>query len=160
MVDKFSKMVHFIPCTQKVTASEVAQLVYDGVVRLHGFPECILSDRDTRFTSHFWRALWKLSGTRLAMSTSYHPQTDGQTENVNRVVQDILRAYVSDSRKDWDRYLTAAEIAINSSRHASTGYTPFFLNHNQEVRLPYGIALKEAVQKARVPAAARRPWRR
>jgi transposase InsO family protein len=155
VVDKFSKMAHFIPCTQTVTASEVAQLMYDGVVRLHGFPECILSDRDTRFTSHFWRALWKLSGTQLAMSTSYHPQTDGQTENVNRVVQDILRAYVSDSRKDWDRYLTAAEIAINSSRHASTGYTPFFLNHNQEVRLPFGIALKEGMAKATVPAAAK-----
>ena len=82
------------------------------------------------------------------MSTSYHPQSDGQTENVNRVVQDILRAFVSDSRRDWDRHLTAAEIAINSSRHASTGYTPFFLNHNQEVRLPFGIALKEAVARS------------
>ena len=153
VVDKFSKMVHFIPCTQKVTAAEVAQLVYDGVVRLHGFPEAIISDRDTRFTSNFWRALWKLSGTQLRMSTSYHPQSDGQTENVNRVVQDILRAYVSDSRRDWDRYLTAAEIAINSSRHASTGYTPFFLNHNQEVRLPFGLALKQAVARERVPAA-------
>jgi hypothetical protein len=155
VMDKFSKMVHLFACTRVVTASQVAQLVYDGVVRLHGFPECIVSDRDTRFTSHFWRALWKLSGTQLAMSTSYHPQTDGQTENVNRVVQDILRAYVSDSRRDWDRYLTATEIAINSSRHASTGYTPFFLNHRQEVRLPYGIALKEAVGSATVPAAAR-----
>src|ERR1700712_1815612 len=89
------------------------------------------------------------------MSTSYHPQTDGQTENVNRVAQDILRAYVSDDRKDWDRYLTATEIAINSSRHASTGYTPFFLNHNQEVRLPFGLALREKTTKAMVPAAAK-----
>ena len=155
VVDKFSKMVHLIPCTQKVTASEVAQLVYDGVVRLHGFPERILSDRDSRFTSRFWQALWKLTGTRLAMSTSYHPQTDGQTENVNRVVQDILRAYVSDDRRDWDRYLTATEIAINSSRHASTGYTPYFLNHNQEVRLPYGLALREKTATTLVPAAAK-----
>ena len=94
VVDKFSKLVHLIACTQEVTAADVAQLVYDQVVRLHGFPESIISDRDSRFTSHFWRALWKLSGTELAMSTSYHPQTDGQTENVNRAVQDILRAYV------------------------------------------------------------------
>ena len=154
VVDKFSKMVHLIACRQQVTAAEVAQLVYDHVVRLHGYPESIISDRDSRFTSHFWRALWKLSGTELAMSTSYHPQTDGQTENVNRAVQDILRAYVSDSRRDWDRHLTAVEIAINSSRHASTGYTPHFLNHNQEMRLPFGIALKEAVATATVPAAA------
>jgi hypothetical protein len=154
VVDKFSKMVHLIACHQQVTASEVAQLVYDHVVRLHGFPEYIISDRDTRFTSHFWRALWKLSGTQLAMSTSYHPQTDGQTENVNRAVQDILRAFVSDTRRDWDRHLTAVEIAINSSRHASTGYTPHFLNHNQEMRLPFGIALKESIARTKVPAAA------
>ena len=154
VVDKFSKMVHLIACSQQVTAAEVAQLVYDQVVRLHGFPEAIISDRDTRFTSRFWQALWKLSGTRLSMSTSYHPQTDGQTENVNRAVQDMLRAYVSDSRLDWDRHLTAVEIAINSSRHASTGYTPHFLNHNQEMRLPFGIALKEAVKTEAVPAAA------
>jgi hypothetical protein len=154
VVDKFSKTVHLVPCTQEVTASEVAQLVYDQVVRLHGFPENIVSDRDTRFTSKFWQALWKLSGTQLAMSSSYHPQTDGQTENVNRAVQDILRAYVKDGRKDWDRHLTAVEIAINSSRHASTGYTPHFLNHNQEMRLPFGIALKEALATTNVPAAA------
>jgi hypothetical protein len=153
VVDKFSKTVHLVACSQKVTASEVSQLVYDNVVRLHGFPETIVSDRDTRFTSNFWKALWKLSGTQLAMSSSYHPQTDGQTENVNRAVQDILRAYVKDNRKDWDRHLTAVEIAINSSRHASTGYTPHFLSHNQEMRLPFGIALKEAMASATVPAA-------
>jgi hypothetical protein len=146
--------VHLIACETTVTASEVAQLVFDNVVRLHGFPETIVSDRDTRFTSNFWKALWKLSGTQLAMSSSYHPQTDGQTENVNRAVQDILRAYVKDNRKDWDRHLTAVEIAINSSRHASTGYTPHFLSHNQEMRLPFGIALKEAITAATVPAAA------
>ena len=153
VVDKFSKTVHLIPCTQTVTAAEVAQLVYDHVVRLHGFPENIVSDRDTRFTSNFWRALWQLAGTQLAMSSSYHPQTDGQTENVNRAVQDILRAYTKDNRKDWDRHLTAVEIAINSSRHASTGYTPHFLSHNQEMRLPFGIALKEAMGTVNVPAA-------
>ena len=153
VVDKFSKTVHLIACCQTVSAAEVAQLIYDNVVRLHGFPESIVSDRDTRFTSNFWKALWKLSGTKLTMSSSYHPQTDGQTENVNRAVQDILRAYVKDDRKDWDRHLTAVEIAINSSRHASTGYTPHFLNHNQEMRLPFGIALKEAMNEVKVPAA-------
>jgi hypothetical protein len=153
VVDKFSKMVHLIPCNQKVTAKEVAQLVYDGVIRLHGFPESIISDRDTRFTSRFWRALWKLTATQLKMSTSYHPQTDGQTENVNRAVQDMLRSYVNDTRNDWDRHLTAMEIAINSSRHVSTGYTSHCLNHNQEMRLPFGIALKR-VAESMVPAAA------
>jgi hypothetical protein len=155
VVDKFSKMVHLIPCNQKVSAAGVAQLVFDNVIRLHGFPEYIISDRDTRFTSLFWRALWKLTETSLKMSTSYHPQTDGQTENVNRVVQDMLRSYVNESRNDWDRHLTAMEIAINSSRHVSTGYTPHFLNHNQEMRLPFGIALRKAVEVSSVPAAVR-----
>ena len=154
VVDKFSKMVHLIPCNIKVTAVEVAQLVYDNVIRLHGFPESIISDRDTRFTSNFWQSLWQLTGTKLKMSSSYHPQTDGQTENVNRAVQDMLKAYVSDTRNDWDRHLTAMEIAVNTSRHASTGYTPYFLNHNQEMRLPFGIALKKAVTESSVPAAA------
>jgi RNase H-like domain found in reverse transcriptase/Reverse transcriptase (RNA-dependent DNA polymerase)/Integrase zinc binding domain/Retroviral aspartyl protease len=153
VVDKFSKMVHLIPTHKKVRAPEVAQLVFDNVIRIHGFPDYIVSDRDRKFTSIFWRALWKLTGTTLKHSTSYHPQTDGQTENVNRAVQDIMRSYVDDERSDWDRHLTAVEIAINSSRHASTGYTPHFLNHNQEMRLPFGIALKEAVSTALVPAA-------
>lgn len=154
IVDKFSKMTHLIACTQSITAVTVAQLVYDHVIRLHGFPDSIVSDRDSKFTSLFWNALWKLSGTQLKMSTSYHPQSDGQTENVNRVVGDILRAYVSEDTKDWDRHLTAVEIAINSSRHASTGYTPYFLNHGQEIRLPFTIAMKEAVETSHVPAAA------
>jgi len=123
-------------------------------VRLHGFPECIISDRDTRFTSRFWRALWKLFRYSAGHEHFLSP-SDGmdRRRTSNRVVQDILRAFASDDRKDWDRHLTAVEIAINSSRHASTGYTPHFLNHNQEMRLPFGIALKESVALTRVPAA-------
>jgi transposase InsO family protein len=154
VVDKFSKMVHLIACHQSITTVQVAQLIYDNVVRLHGFPDNIVSDRDSKFTSLFWRSLWKLSGTQLKMSSSYHPQSDGQTENVNRVVSDILRAYVTEDRTDWDRHLTAVEVAINSSEHASTGFTPFFLNHNQEIRLPFHIAMKAAVESSTIPAAA------
>jgi hypothetical protein len=154
VVDKFSKMVHLIACQQSITAVQVAQLIYDHVVRLHGFPDNIVSDRDSKFTSRFWSALWKLSGTQLKMSSSYHPQSDGQTENVNRVVSDILRAYVNEDRTDWDRHLTAVEIAINSSEHSSTGFTPFFLNHNQEIRLPFNIAMNAAAKSSTIPAAA------
>jgi hypothetical protein len=154
VVDKFSKMVHLIACKSTIKAEEVAQLFYDQIVRLHGFPEFIISDRDSKFTSEFWGELWKLCGTRMKMSTSYHPQTDGQTENVNRVVQDILRAYVSEDRTDWDRHLTAVEIAINTSRHSSTGFTPYFLNANQEMSLPFGVAMRKEIETSTVPAAA------
>ena len=76
-----------------------------------------------RFTSNFWQALWKMMGTGLSMSTSYHPQTDGQTERANRVLEEMLRSYVNDHMTDWDECLVAAEVAVNSSQHSSTGYS-------------------------------------
>jgi hypothetical protein len=110
-------------------------------VRLHGVPEIVISDRDPRFTSHFWTALWKELGTKLKMSTSYHPQTDGQTENANRTLENMLRSYVNYHQDDWDERLTAAEIAVNNSNHSSTGFTPYYLNSGQHPRLPLtGIA--------------------
>jgi cytochrome c biogenesis factor len=81
-------------------------------VRLHGVPKSIVSDRDTRFTSNFWKALWTLLGTKLKMSTAYHPQTDGQTEVTNKTVETMIRAYVNHQLNDWDEYLYHLEIAI------------------------------------------------
>ena len=94
-VDLFSKMVHFVPSTTTATAPETARLFFDNVFRLHGLPEVIVSDRDAKFTSHFWKALFKTMGTKLAMSTAFHPQTDGQTERANRTLEDMLRAFVN-----------------------------------------------------------------
>jgi hypothetical protein len=135
-VDKLSKMVHYAPCTTTIDAPALAKIFFREVVRLHGVPEIIISDRDPRFTSHFWTALWKELGTKLNMSTSYHPQTDGQTENANRTLENMLRAYVSYHQDDWDERLTAAEIAVNNSHHSSTGFTPYYMNSGQHPRLP------------------------
>ena len=128
VVDKFSKMAHFIPTTMKVTAAKTAKLLIDNVFKLHGLPSSLISDRDPRFTAGLWREVFKAWGTKLSMSSSYHPQTDGQTERVNRVLIAGLRAYADKKRQDWADWLPMVEAFYNNSRHESTGQTPFEMN--------------------------------
>jgi transposase InsO family protein len=144
VVDKSSKMIHCIPTTTTVTAPQLADLFFREIVRLHGVPTSIISDRDPRFTSSFWSELWKRMGTKLAMSTAYHPQTDGQTERANRSIEDILRAYVGKKQDDWDEHLTAVEIAYNNSKQLSTGFSPFYLNYGQHPSFPLSSAIQPA----------------
>nr|GEX24290.1 putative reverse transcriptase domain-containing protein [Tanacetum cinerariifolium] len=114
-------MVHFIPCKTTTYAVNVAQLFFMDVYRLHGLPSSIVSDRDTRFLSHFWRSLWKMVNTQLNFSSAYHPQTDGQTEVVNRSLGNLLRYLVGDHVKAWDQKLCQAEFAHN---HAVSSSVP------------------------------------
>jgi len=100
VVDRFSKMAHFIPTKENVTAQEMGRLFFTHVFKHHGLPKDIVSDRDPKFTSKFWRALWKRMGMELKMSTSFRPQTDGQTERVNLVIQQFLRNYVVANQQD------------------------------------------------------------
>ncbi len=115
VVDRMSKMVHLIPTTNDVTASGGAQLYQDRIFSLHGIPDDIVSDRDTKFTSAFWRQLQKLLGTNLNMSTAFHPQTDGQTERMNSVLEDMLRHFVSPDQQDWDLFLSLAEFSMTAT---------------------------------------------
>ena len=131
-VDRLTKQLHCCAMKTKISAPEVAAIFIQEVVRHHGLPSSIVSDRDPRFTAHFWRNLWELFETKLAMSTSFHPQTDGQTERANRTIEDILRAYVNAKQDNWDEYLCFAEIAYNQSIQASTGYAPYYLNTGKD----------------------------
>ena len=90
------------------------------MVTRHGLPKAIVSDRDTRFLSSFWQTLWATVGTKLQMSTAYHPQTDGQTEVVNKVITQTLRAFIGPSQTDWDLALPNVEFAYNTAPHSAT----------------------------------------
>jgi hypothetical protein len=105
VVDRFSKMAHFIPCQKTSDATYIANLFLKEVIRLHGLPKSIVSDRDTKFIGHFWRTLWKKLGTNLAFSSAYHPQTDGQIEVVNKILGDLLRSLVTEHHSSWDNIL-------------------------------------------------------
>ncbi|KAI9906474.1 hypothetical protein PsorP6_002840 [Peronosclerospora sorghi] len=122
-VDRLSKMAHLAAVPESIDGQGTAKVFLDRVFRQHGLPDSVVSDPDPRFTGQFWGALFKVLGTKLLMSTEDHPQTDGQTERVNRVVEDILRSLCPDSPKIWSEMLPMVEFAINDSVHASTVYT-------------------------------------
>uniref|UniRef100_A0A5B7BML6 RNA-directed DNA polymerase n=1 Tax=Davidia involucrata TaxID=16924 RepID=A0A5B7BML6_DAVIN len=139
VVDRFSKMAHFIPCSKTADASHVAKLFFREIVRLHGLPTSIVSDRDVKFVSYFWKTLWKLFGTQLKFSSAFHPQTDGQTEVVNRSLGNLLRCLVGERQGNWDLLLPTAEFAYNNSVNRSTGKSPFECVHGFSPRQPIDL---------------------
>src|SRR4051812_36677803 len=154
IVDKLSKLSHLIPTTTNVTASQFAVQFVNEIVRLHGVPKHIVSDRDSKFTSHFWRHLMKCLGVELRLSTSFHPQTDGQTERTNRTLETILRNFVNQKNNNWNEFLSTTEIAINNSKQASTKFSPFFLNFGYNMRLPFlNHNQSKSINATAVPAA-------
>ena len=131
-----SKYAVFVPCKTTVTAEGVAQLAFREVFTHFGMPTVLISDRDPRFTAKFWQTFFRLSGSKLNMSSSHHPQTDGQTERMHRTLEEMLRHFVHDKQERWENLLPAVQFAYNTAKQASTGHSPFFLNHQREPRTP------------------------
>ncbi|RAW21826.1 hypothetical protein PC110_g21731 [Phytophthora cactorum] len=127
-VDRLSKMAHLAAVPDTIDGEGTASLFLDRDFRQHGLPEAIVSDRDPRFTAKFWKSLFQVLGTRLDMSTADHPQTDGQTKRVNRVVEDNLQSVCAEAPRRWSEVLPLVEFALNNAVHALTGFTPFYVN--------------------------------
>jgi hypothetical protein len=125
VVDRFSNYAHFISLKHPYTAQGVAQVFLDTVVKLHGDPKTIVSDRDKVFTSSFWTHLFQLMGVKLLFSTAYHPQTDGQTKRVNQCLEQYLRCAVHDHPHKWRQWLALAEFWYNTTYHTALDCSPF-----------------------------------
>jgi hypothetical protein len=146
VVDKLSKRGYFIPTHTTASAVDTAELYFKNVAKNgHGIPSIIISDRDSKFTSKFWTSLWLCMDTSLAMSTAFHPETDGQTERMNRTLEQMLRAYCNAKQDNWDELLPYCEMAYNNSRNFATGESPFYLNYGQEMSLPSNLIADEEV---------------
>ncbi len=148
-VDRFTKMKHFAACKSTITAEQTVQLFEQHVVRLHGWPEYLTTDRGAVFTSKYWRNYFQRVGVKLRMTTAYHPQTDGQSERDIKTLLKVLTAYVNARRDDWDLHLPMVEFAINSVPSVATGKSPFKVNYGVEANKPIDIAL--ANLKATLP---------
>jgi hypothetical protein len=133
-VDKLTKLVYFVACKEEVSAKEFAELYVDHVFRLHGLSREFVTGRDSRFTSAFWQEVTVLLGTRTVMSSSFHPQTDGQTDSL----ETYLRHFVSVGLHDWDTLLSRAEFAHNAAINETIRAAPFELTYGYHPRTPVG----------------------
>ncbi|KAH0603597.1 uncharacterized protein H6S33_007256, partial [Morchella sextelata] len=139
VVDRLTKMRHLLPCNTTVNSEDVTQLYLRNIWKLHGLPTHVTSGRGTQFTDKFWKALCKHLDIEARMSTAFHPQTDGQTERLNAVMEQYLRGYVSYQQDDWVKWLPMAEFSANNQVSASTKATPFFANYGFHPRFTVTI---------------------
>nr|KYP56354.1 Transposon Ty3-I Gag-Pol polyprotein [Cajanus cajan] len=136
IMDRLTKSSHFIPINIRYPLERLTKLYIGEIVRLHGVPTSIVFDRDPRFTSRFWESLHKALGTKLRLSSAYHPQTDGQTERTIQSLEDLLRACILEHGGSWDSFLPLIEFTYNNSYHSSIGMAPYEALYGRRCRTP------------------------
>ncbi|KAI3825350.1 hypothetical protein L1987_06833 [Smallanthus sonchifolius] len=136
IIDRVTKSAHFLPIREDYRVEKLARIYIEEIVSRHGIPLNIISDRDLHFTSRFWQSLQSALGTRLDLSTAYHPQTDGQTERTIQTLEDMLRACVIDFGGNWDSHLPLIELSYNNSFHTSINMAPFEALYGRKCRSP------------------------
>ena len=136
IVDRLKKSAHFIPVRIDYSMDRLVELYVDEIVRLHGVPLSIVSDRDSCFTSRFWKELQSALGTKLKFSITLHPQTDGQSERLIQVLEDMLRGCVIEYSGSWDRYISLMEFSYNNSFQLSISMSPYEALYGQKYRTP------------------------
>ena len=143
LVDKLTKYVHLIPVVKTCSAEDVARYFIQHIYQYHGVPKVLISDRDPRFTSKFWKAFCKRLCMDPRYSTAFHPQTDGQTERTSRVLEEVLRHFIDGDHKNWEDLLPLAAFAMNNAKSSTTGETPFYSNHGTHPHTPLTLGLPE-----------------
>jgi len=137
VVDRLTKMVYFIPTTEKTSAEGLARLFRDNVWKLHGLPESIILDRGPQFVAGLIKELNKMLGIKSKLSTAFHPQTNGQTERVNQELEQYLRMFIDHRQEQWPEWLRTAKFAYNNKVHSSTKMLPFKANYGQDPRMGF-----------------------
>jgi len=136
IIDRLTKSAHFLPTRMDKPVRKFAEQYIGEIIRLHGTPVSIVSDRDPRFTSRFWGSLQECMGTQLNLSTAYHPQTDGQSERTIQTLEDMLRSCALDFEGNWEEHLPLVEFAYNNSYHSSIGMAPYEALYGRKCRSP------------------------
>jgi len=148
VVDRLTKMAHFIPTTEKTTAGRLARLFRDNVWKLHGLPESIISDRGLQFAAGVMRELNTMLGIDSKLSTAFHPQTDGQTERMNQELEQYLRMFIDHRQEQWPEWLGTAEFAYNNKVYIGTKMSPFKTNNGQDPRMGFELRKKGKFEEA------------
>nr|KYP59641.1 Transposon Ty3-I Gag-Pol polyprotein [Cajanus cajan] len=136
LVDRLTKSAHFLSINIRYSLEKLTELYMTEIVRLHGVPSSIISDRDPRYTSKFWGSLHQTLGTKLCLSSAYHPQTDGQSKRTIQSLEYLLRACLLEDSGSWDQYLPLIEFTYNNNFHSSIGMTPYEALYGRKCKTP------------------------